>query len=261
MKTEIYYFSGAGNSLAVAKDLKILLGHTEIIPIIQAMRQETVETDADVVGIVFPCYFLDAPSLVKNFVARLRLKDGCYVFSIVTSNAKPGNSLFTIDRILKKKESRLAAGFNIDMPGIYIGLVDYSNPVGEQNHRLQNEKIKIKKIADIINNKSIAGIEGTYSLQTAIMGKIDSFIVMKVYRGDKKFWLNDSCNQCGMCAKVCPHKNIVISEEKSRWSDNCMQCLACLHWCPQRAIENGKKTPLRIRYHHPEIKLKEMMLK
>lgn len=55
MKTEIYYFTGTGNSLVVARDLtKELNG--ELIAIPSVMSKETINIDAEVIGIVFPVY-------------------------------------------------------------------------------------------------------------------------------------------------------------------------------------------------------------
>jgi len=36
------------------------------------------------------------------------------------------------------------------------------------------------------------------------------------------------------------------------------QCLACIQWCPAEAIQYGKNTAAKKRYHHPEIKLSDM---
>ena len=75
---------------------------------------------------------------------------------------------------------------------------------------------------------------------------------------DKKFWIDEECNSCGICEKVCPAANILMKEGKPVWQKQCQQCLACIQWCPKESIQYGKKTSEYKRYHHPEIKLKEM---
>lgn len=52
MKTEIFYFSGTGNSLWTAK---AIARKTEgvLLPIASFLNQKTVSTDADMIGIVF----------------------------------------------------------------------------------------------------------------------------------------------------------------------------------------------------------------
>lgn len=55
MRTEIYYFTGTGNSLAVARDIA---GKTngKLISISSVIDKESIKTDADSIGIVFPAY-------------------------------------------------------------------------------------------------------------------------------------------------------------------------------------------------------------
>ena len=58
MKTIIYYFTGTGNSLAVAKKITAVLGDCDLVPI--ASLQSTtadITPAADRVGIVNPVYF------------------------------------------------------------------------------------------------------------------------------------------------------------------------------------------------------------
>ena len=54
--------------------------------------------------------------------------------------------------------------------------------------------------------------------------------------------VNDSCIRCGICAKVCPANNVVVTKENGvRFSDHCEVCYACLHSCPQHAIHLPKE--------------------
>jgi len=75
---------------------------------------------------------------------------------------------------------------------------------------------------------------------------------------DRDFWTDNKCNGCEICGRVCPVGNIVFESGKPAWQHRCEQCLACIQWCPQEAIQYGKKTPAYERYHHPEVKLKDM---
>jgi flavodoxin len=51
-KTEIYYFSGTGNSLVVARDIAERM-EGNLIAIPSMMDKERITTDADIIGIVF----------------------------------------------------------------------------------------------------------------------------------------------------------------------------------------------------------------
>lgn len=50
--------------------------------------------------------------------------------------------------------------------------------------------------------------------------------------------LQEKCDNCGMCVKVCPHEVFEIIEKKVRITgrDYCMECGACKRNCPQGAI-------------------------
>jgi MinD superfamily P-loop ATPase len=54
--------------------------------------------------------------------------------------------------------------------------------------------------------------------------------------------VSERCNGCGICARICPVKNIDLAKGRPVWRYHCEQCLACLHWCPRSAEEYGKDT-------------------
>lgn len=84
MLREIYYFSGTGNSLAVARDLANKM-KAKLIPISWAMNNEdTVIIDADVTGIVFPVYHSGLPVIMRNFIEKTQFLGDPYVFAVCT---------------------------------------------------------------------------------------------------------------------------------------------------------------------------------
>ena len=54
MGTQIYYFSGTGNSLHIAKELQNRLSDTNLISMISAIKSNKMETKVDKVGFIFP---------------------------------------------------------------------------------------------------------------------------------------------------------------------------------------------------------------
>lgn len=72
--------------------------------------------------------------------------------------------------------------------------------------------------------------------------------------GSNSFRVTDVCISCGLCERICPTGTISMQAGKPVWTDTCVQCVACIHRCPVRAIEYGKGTLKKGRYHHPEIK-------
>ena len=56
MSRVIYYFSGTGNSLKVAKDVAALLDNTQLKRIRNNSLEESSVSNHDTIGIVFPVY-------------------------------------------------------------------------------------------------------------------------------------------------------------------------------------------------------------
>ena len=61
MSTEIYYFSGTGNSFYVVKELQKRIIDSKLIPIVSLLKQKIIEVQGETVGFVFPIYFTAIP--------------------------------------------------------------------------------------------------------------------------------------------------------------------------------------------------------
>ena len=63
MSTEIYYFSGTVNSLVVARDPAEKI-NGRLIPVMAVTDQNRIQTDATVIGVVFPVYDFKPPRII-----------------------------------------------------------------------------------------------------------------------------------------------------------------------------------------------------
>ncbi len=77
-KTHAYYFSGTGNTLAVARDLANEI-HGEAIPIASVDAEETLVSDGQALGIAFPVCYADAPSIIRRLARRVEEPDEAYL--------------------------------------------------------------------------------------------------------------------------------------------------------------------------------------
>lgn len=259
MITKIYYFSGVGNSLALAKMLKSNLGmDTELIRITEYKSVDSIEINAETFGIVFPVYFHSIPAIVRNFMKKIKIKGNPYIFAVAACNAVPGHSLFTIERLLMKKGYKLSAGYKVDMPGVSV--VDGFLTSEDINvKRIEDSKAKILEIANEINRKVLNKPEGINSLMSHITGSIMTTIAGKMMN-PALFYTTNQCSNCGVCKRICPMENIEMSkDQKPIWGKECLHCMACLHLCPHKAVELGKHSQEKVRFRHPEISLDEML--
>lgn len=260
MKTVIYYFSGTGNSLKVAKDLAEKIGDTELTAIPKVMNAE-LEPHADNIGIVYPVYCWGIPQMVSKFLTKLKPEHAKYFFAVATYGGNAAGTLLQVKQRLRKQNMKLDSGFVVHMPTNYI-VMGEALAKEEQDKLFQSWEERIDGIANIIKNQEVHDLEVGSALSNFFMSKaLYSVAIPSLAKADKSFWTDDSCNHCGICQRVCPSGNINIIDNKPVWNHKCEQCLACLHWCPSHAIQYGKKTQGRDRYTNPSVNLKEVIMK
>ncbi len=257
MKSQIFYFSGTGNSLSIAKGIMENLGEAEIIPITKYLGEDVVKVEGGELGIVYPCYCATTPRVVKEFLKKLIIPENTYIYVIVTHNNVPGNSGVDANKILKGKIDYYDT---ILMPGNSVIIQDYTNSLQEAERRLTQSKERIVEISENIKigKQGFAKVEERKG--ELIFGKVNDLILNKIYKINKKFWTNEKCNNCGLCTKVCSMNNISLSGKNVEWGKNCASCLGCYHWCPQKAIELSTYTKDKIRRTNPDISLKDIII-
>lgn len=258
METEVYYFTGTGNSLAVAKDIaKEIEG--ELISIPYVVNKDAIKVNAKTVVMVFPVYMWGIPLIIERFAKKIEnLKDKS-IYAIVTYGGMPGATINILAKTLARYGGKLSAGFIARMPGNYTPM--YGAIAEEKQKKMfDNWGKKIRIIADYIKANKQGKKENSNILVNLIFSSLIYNLSAKhIPEMDKDFWVDEKCNQCGICQKVCPVSNIEMKDEKPIWNCKCEQCLACLQWCPQKAIQYGKNTLTRKRYHHPRIDLTEIL--
>ncbi len=283
-KTEIYYFSGTGNSLVVAKDIaEKMKGNLIFIP--SLMDKERIKTNADIIGIVFPVYYLgtvNIPLIVQQFVMKLDEISTKYIFAVCTYGGGSGSTLTMLDEMIRARGGRLASGFGVQMPQNafkkpFENKTKLYNNWKEEKLAFIYEKVKAKKKGRFDTDGLFIGpvvtvIEMIMKIDflkpffinsmkdTAKVSK-DSNLTMDelIPLMDRSYSTDENCTGCSTCSKVCPVNNIEMVEDKPRWQHHCENCLACIKWCPQKAIHGYGELPEG--YHHPDVKISDMLRK
>lgn len=95
----IIWFSGSGNSLSVARTLaektQDTLLHLNDAPAANLSGEK-------VIGLVYPTYSYDAPLKIEEMLGSIRFPKDAYLWIVVTCGSTPGNSIFTVRRILRQ---------------------------------------------------------------------------------------------------------------------------------------------------------------
>jgi ferredoxin len=258
MNTALYFYSGTGNSLWTAKKLSTLLGNATLIPISAAGSNTTVSCHAENIGLIFPVHIWGVPMPVVNFLDRIKTDSSAYFFALAVNAGQVAATLIQLQNLLKKKNLKLSAGFSLCLPSNYIPWSGAPS-VKKQQKLFDRARLKLNDIAAIIKARRIMPPEIGPLWQNALFSIIYKKTYAKVPQMDKPFWADKKCSACGICAKICPANNIEIIEGKPTWRHRCEQCFACIQWCPEEAIQYGRLTSNKKRYHHPEITINEMM--
>lgn len=251
----IYYFTGTGNSLWTAKALGKELGEPAAN---LAADPETPLCCADErIGFVFPTYMGDLPWLCKKLLLTARLRPDSYIFLVMTSSGgTSGRAFSSMDQALLSAGCRLAAAFDLQMPGNCV-----VSSAAENAARLAAAPEKVRAIAE-----AVAARRQNYVSAGRTAG--EGFVERSFFYGThslrrltmmKQFRVTDACTGCGVCASVCPTGNIRIRDGRAVHGDDCAACYACLHWCPvyaTRLTVPGLRS--RPQYHHPEVALSEL---
>lgn len=251
MNTVLYYFSGTGNSLWVARELAARLPDgAELVSL--SGRYPLPAADCDRLGLVFPVHVWGVPRRVIDFVRQLQVGPECYIFAMAVNAGQVAGTLLQLETLLAGRQQRLSAGFDLCMPSNYIPWGG-AQPDDKQTALFAAARGKLAGIATTVDARATRPVEKGPWWQNFLFSRINRWSFDKVPALDKDFWLEERCQGCGLCAKLCPANNIELTNHRPVWRNHCEQCLACLQWCPQEAIQYGKKTAGKKRYHHPAI--------
>ena len=258
MKTVLYWFSGTGNSLMIAKTIAAELGGAEMVPMLRADRAADVV--AERVGLVFPVYAFGPPGAVLRFARAVAIPAGAYVFSVATMGGLAGGTHRRLRAVLRRRGIELAGGWSVIMPGNYTPMYG-AEPAGKIEKTLAKVPARVGEIAAAVNRGERGRIEDSVPPFNWV-GALANRAGLSRFRGaDRKFIVQSQCTHCGLCARVCPVENIRMENGTPVWQHRCEQCMACLQWCPVEAIQFGKATVGRRRYHHPDCKAADVCLR
>ncbi len=264
-KRLIFYFTGTGNCLYVARQLAD--DNTKLLSIPQLMKQETFNFEADEIGLVYPIYGHMPPYMVRQFLKKARLKAG-YTFAVLTFGARKCNAVEILDSITRK------AGYRFNYISTLI-MVDNWLPNFDMNEQMKMDKHIPENLAAIRDDIS----SHKHWMQPVSQEERDQHAGFMAYTGidpevgflkksEKYFAVTDRCIGCGICTDVCPRGNYSLTSNGVKTNGDCEFCFACIQNCPQKAIKfakveddpllaNGEKNP-EARYRNEHISVMDI---
>ena len=251
MNNIVFYFSGTGNCLKVAKEIAKELESCKIVSMAK-IPNSTEQYNS--IGFVYPTYFWGLPKKAIEFIEGINFENNkkAYFYAVTTYGGSAGNAIYQLYELLIKKHGiKLNYGQKLKMFSNYVIMYDMSEKINEITKK-SNEKL-----VPIINSIKMKRNNRINKL-TNIFEFINKGFIKKVSSMDKDYTINDNCTGCTICEKVCPVKNIEIVNNKPQYKHHCENCVACIQFCPQKAINYKDATQDRRRYTNPEINYMEL---
>ena len=237
-KSDIYVFSGTGNTLSIAKKIAGVFnegGITSSVHRIEATAPDSINLQSTIgIGTTVACW--NTYPLVKKWIKSLPKSDGTEVFLFDSMGDSSLHMLASIGKELEKKGYKIIGAKDFVMPNNFL-LVETEN---KKQEKLNKTIPLVEEFASLIIADKAGIVKGglIYSLFFAFT----SFLVntwrwklsQKIFgfKVDKKL-----CIKCGLCAQICPKNNISIKEFPV-FNGMCEICLRCVSFCPAKAISS-----------------------
>lgn len=240
---KILYFTATGNSLHVANSIG-----GDLVSIPQMDKNGVYDFEDDKIGLVFPIHVWGVPSYIANFLKKASFKCD-YLFAVATYGIYSGAVVKHLNDIADEAGYKFDYINRVKMVDNYLPTFDMKKEVLNEPKKRIEEQIDFVK-RDIQANKSWYLKENflqktAFSMMARRENKPfnDKRLKVHVYGEglDNYLIVEDSCNQCGTCQKVCPVDNIEMADKGIQLGDQCFMCMACLHHCPSNALHiNGQ---------------------
>lgn len=243
----IFYFSGTGNSLWLAKQIKEKLGgEIRYIP-----EWNGDISTYDKLIIVCPVYSFGLPIPVYDFMKSVRADAPLWI--VLNYGGAAGSAAKFAYNHARSCGLDIKQVYTMKMPENFTAV--FSTPLIKPYN-----KGLLKKAPKAIG-KIISSIE---KCEEKVL-PADKPEKHKLYNENKSNWgkmgerfsVSSACTLCGKCVKNCPAENIEIRDGKITFGNNCIVCQACYHRCPNQAVMYQNK-PNKMPYFNPNVPETEM---
>ena len=244
----ILYFSGTGNSGYAARRIADGLGEPLLClnDRIKAGDTAPVETGERLV-IVTPTYAWRIPRIVEDWLLHTELAEAKQAWFVMTCGNEIGDADRYNRRLCQAKGLACMGTAQIVMPENYIAM--FNAPQVEEARQIvaRAEPDIDGAIAAVRENRAFPPPRRKF-YDRFMSGPVNPIFYTFFVKANA-FTAGDACTGCGQCVRRCPTNNITLQTGKPVWGQDCTHCMACICYCPTEAIEYGKKSLGKPRYH------------
>ena len=260
-KVCIYLYSGTGMTKYVINKMKAEFENQQIdidiFNIEDTKAQDVSFSGYDGIGFAYPVHSFNAPEIVVKFARLLPRTENINTFIISTAGGESSTNFASSDLLIKTLQKK---GFSVFYNRQFIMP---SNFIVQDNIALVIEKLEKadieapKAALEIINHISHAMQGSSFAKVVAFLGRAEWFGTkcFKFFYADKKI-----CNRCGLCARKCPNRSIILGKHSALFKRKCGLCMRCLYLCPQGAIKTRrlfKFMGFKVWYGHGDLSVRK----
>jgi len=244
----VLYFTGTGNSRYVARRIAEAL-HEPLFSIndrVKANDTAPVPTGRQLI-VVSPTYGWRLPRVVRDWLLQTEFPKAEQVWFVMTCGSEIGNAARYNRQLARQKKLRYMGTAQIVMPENYIAM--FNAPQVEEARQIvaRAEPDIDNVIAAVRENRAFPPPRRNF-YDRFMSGPVNP-IFYSCFVKASAFTAGDACTGCGQCVRRCPLNNIALQNGKPVWGQDCTHCMACICYCPAEAIEYGKKSLGKPRYH------------
>ena len=244
----VFYFTGTGNSRYIARKIAAVTDG-ELVELKTKFKTNDFSpvTAEENVVFVTPTYCYRIPQIVSEWIKRVSFTGVKRVWFVMDCGSGIGNAAKYNKELCDEKGFEYMGTAKIVMPENYIAM--FNAPEKDEAARIiRNADPFIEAAAETIYSGNKLKSPRFFPHDMLISGSVNP-LFYKYSVTSKPFKAGKSCIGCGKCASLCPTNSIIIKNGKPLWGDNCTHCMACICHCPTQAIEYGRKSKGKARYH------------
>jgi len=266
MKMLILYYSGTGNTrfaCTVAEAVMKKEGHEVTMKRLDQAGGVSLDGfDACCFGA--PVYEWAPARNVEDFVMTMPRMDGKCAFILTSSAGAKGEATELFARMLESRGLTVLGDYNLICPDSWGGSRRWSyshdaeTPTPGSVRDLADFVREMLAMASSFNSGETVDVPDYRVRKTGLFfaSRFSRLAPSARLKMGKKKVDSELCNECGVCAKLCPMDAITLDPQPV-FSKRCIGCWRCVNMCPKDCIT----TLLDSKHHYKGIVDKEELLK
>ena len=244
----IFYYTGTGNSRYAALLLADLLDDTAVdaAPYLKSGLAASLSSQRPWV-FVCPTYAWQMPHVFAALLRRSSFVGNRSAYFVLTCGSDIGAAGRALERLSDEIALEYRGVLPLVMPENYVAMF----PVPQEEQAAPIVEAAHAPLAEAA--RQIAAEQPFQTRRLTLLDRLKSGIVNRCFYRfcvtARPFHTTAACNGCGRCAKMCVTNCITLQQGRPHWGKGCTHCMACICYCPTEAIEYGKKSVGKPRYH------------